>query len=331
MKFVDEAFITVRAGDGGNGCVSFRRERHLPFGGPNGGDGGDGGSVHFRIDESLNTLSDFRSRRLFKADNGAAGGGSDRNGKKGEDLVIPVPPGTLVYNEDTGELVGELVDAGEDLLVACGGRRGRGNAHFKSATTRAPRRSTPGEAGDEFRLRLELKLIADVGLVGLPNAGKSTLLETITAAHSKAATYPFTTLHPVLGVVEYNKWRRFVVSDMPGLIRGAAEGAGLGLRFLRHIQRTRLLLHLADIGGTVEQIVDDVMAITEELRSYDATLPEKERWLVCTKSDLCVDEAEEKSRAVAERLDWRAPVFVVSSHARLNLGDLNDAVMRFLS
>lgn len=331
MKFVDEAFITVRAGNGGSGCASFRRERRRPLGGPDGGDGGDGGSVRLRIDEGLNTLSDFRSRQLFNAENGAPGRGGDCNGKNGADVFIPVPPGTLVYNDDTGELIGDLTDENKEVLVARGGRRGLGNTHFKSASVRAPNRSTPGEDGDEFKLRLELKLIADVGLVGLPNAGKSTLLETVTAAHSRAAAYPFTTLHPVLGVVEYNRWQRFVVSDMPGLIRGASDGAGLGLRFLRHIQRTRLLLHLADMEGPVERVADDITAMTAELRAYDASLLDKERWLVYTKIDLCEDDAEQKSREITARLGWDAPSFTISAANRLHLEELKGAVMRFLS
>lgn len=330
MKFVDEAFITVRAGKGGNGCVSFRRERYLPFGGPDGGDGGDGGSIYLCLDESLNTLADFRAQTIFKAQNGIQGRGSKKHGKNGDDLSVQVPPGTLVYNADTGEFIGDLTGEDTKLLIARGGKGGLGNTHFKSATTRAPRRSTPGENGDQFNLRLELKLIADVGLIGLPNAGKSTLLGALTAASSKVGAYPFTTLHPILGVVNYNHWQSFVVSDMPGVIRGAADGAGLGLKFLKHIQRTRLLLHLVDIGTQeIEQAIDDVRTMTGELEAYDSALADKERWLVCTKSELCAD-AEAMHAQLVEHLNWKAPSFTISSMTQLNLQELKDAVMSFL-
>lgn len=331
MKFVDEASISVCGGNGGNGCVSFHRARCMPLGGPNGGNGGNGGSVYLRANENLNTLVDFRHKRLFKAQNGAPGMGSDCAGKNGEDLFIDVPPGTLVYDDETDELIGDIVGGSKPLLVARGGQRGQGNAHFKSATNRAPRQSTPGKKGDELRLRLELKIIADAGLVGLPNAGKSSLLRVISVARPKAASYPFTTLYPVLGTVEYTAWKSFVVSDLPGFIRGAADGAGLGIRFLKHVQRTRLLLHLVDIGTrTVEEAAEDFHCITGEMRAFDASLMDKTRWLVCSKSDLCPDEAEEKSCELARLVGWDAPVFVISSAARQGLSELTQAIMTFL-
>ena len=331
MKFVDEAGISVQAGKGGNGCASFHRARHLPFGGPDGGDGGDGGSVYLRVNRNLNTLVDFRHKRLFRAQNGTPGMGRGRNGKKGKDLFIDVPGGTLVYDQDTGELIGDLVDDNTPMLVARGGTRGLGNTHFKSASNRAPRQFTPGKEGGQSSLHLELKLIADVGLIGLPNAGKSSLLQAISAAHPKAANYPFTTLHPILGVVECETWKSFVVSDLPGFIRGAARGVGLGLRFLRHVQRTRLLLHLVDIGTTtVEQAAEDFRCITEEMCTFDPALPNKERWLVCSKCDLCGNETEEKSRALAQRVDMGERVFAISAAARSGLDKLKWAIMDFL-
>ncbi|MFQ5488195.1 MAG: GTPase ObgE, partial [Gammaproteobacteria bacterium] len=246
MKFVDEVTIRAKAGDGGNGCVSFRREKFIPFGGPDGGDGGDGGSVYLVGDPNLNTLVDFRTQRHYSAERGQNGSGANRTGKSGEDLLIPVPVGTLVRDCDTGELMGEVVATGQRLLVAKGGYHGLGNARFKSSTNRAPRKATSGTPGEERRLELELKLLADVGLLGLPNAGKSTFIRAVSAARPKVADYPFTTLYPNLGVVSVSQHRNFVVADIPGLIGGAAEGAGLGIRFLKHLSRTSLLLHLVD-------------------------------------------------------------------------------------
>src|SRR5210317_1407220 len=248
MKFVDEASIHVIAGKGGDGSASFRREKYIPFGGPDGGDGGDGGSIYLEGDSGLNTLVDFRHRRIYKAENGVQGKGQERYGKKGEDIYIRVPLGTIVSDENTGLTLGDVTEHGQHLLVARGGKGGLGNVHFKSSTNRAPRKFTPGEPGEEFQLHLELKVLADVGLLGFPNAGKSTLISTVSAARPKVADYPFTTLYPNLGVVRIDVERSFVIADIPGLIEGAAEGTGLGIQFLKHLQRTRLLLHLVDLA-----------------------------------------------------------------------------------
>ncbi|MFK3617786.1 GTPase ObgE, partial [Coxiella burnetii] len=248
MKFVDEAFVRVEAGNGGHGCLSFRREKFIPRGGPDGGDGGDGGSVYFVADKSVNTLVEFRYQRLLRAQNGQPGMGRLRSGKKGEDLIVPVPLGTTVYDKETSELIGDLIEAGDKLCVARGGRHGLGNTHFKSSTNRAPRRTTSGEEGEARELKLELKLLADVGLLGLPNAGKSTFIHAVSKATPKIADYPFTTLYPHLGVVRVEEYRSFVIADIPGLIEGASEGAGLGVQFLKHLERTQLLLHIVDIA-----------------------------------------------------------------------------------
>ncbi len=314
MKFVDEATIHVHAGNGGAGCVSFRREKYIPRGGPDGGDGGDGGSVYFVADENINTLADFRVQRRFRAGAGQAGAGRNRTGASGEDLLIPVPRGTRVHAAETGEFIGELLEDDERLLVAAGGRGGKGNLRFKSSTNRAPRQSTPGTAGEKRTLQVELTLLADVGLLGLPNAGKSTLIRAVSAARPKVADYPFTTLHPNLGVVSIEPHRSFVVADIPGLIEGAADGAGLGIRFLKHLSRTRLLLHLVD--ATAEDPVRDARAIIGELARFDALLAEKERWLVLNKCDLLTDEAVVATRhKLVAALDWKLPVYVVSALA----------------
>ncbi len=316
MKFIDEATIHVSAGDGGNGCVSFRREKFIPFGGPNGGDGGDGGSVFMIADESINTLVDFRYERHYRAQRGENGKGSDCTGKKGDDLVIRVPVGTMIYDTDTDELIADMVSAGQKVLVAQGGWHGIGNTRFKSSTNRAPRQSTPGTPGDQRELRLELKLLADVGLLGMPNAGKSTLIRTVSAARPKVADYPFTTLYPNLGVVRIAAHRAFVMADIPGLIEGAAEGAGLGIQFLKHLARTRLLLHLVDVspyGGSGDP-VDDARKIVAELGKYSAELARKERWLVLNKIDqLPEDEREARCQSVIEGLGWTGPVFRISA------------------
>jgi len=317
MKLVDEAEITVIAGNGGNGCVGFRREKFIPLGGPDGGDGGDGGSVWLVADENLNTLVDFRHQKLFRAQRGENGMGRQMYGKGGEDVVIAVPTGTVVHNVDTDEAIGDLTRHGDRLLVAQGGKGGLGNMHFKSSTNRTPRQSTPGTAGEERTLRLELKLLADVGLLGFPNAGKSTLIRAVSAATPKVADYPFTTLYPNLGVVSVEPARSFVIADIPGLIEGAADGAGLGALFLRHIQRTRLLLHLVEIepldgGDAVEQI----RTIERELGKFDAGLLDKPRWLLLNKADLIpADDARELGERIVSELGWSAPWFIVSGLA----------------
>ncbi len=292
MKFVDEAPINVNAGKGGNGCMSFRREKYIPFGGPDGGDGGDGGSVYLRADAALNTLIDFRFHRRHRAKDGQSGRGANCTGQGGDDLVLNVPVGTTVVDQDTGEVLGDLTLPGQRLLVAQGGFHGIGNARFKSSVNRAPRQTKPGQPGEMRNLKLELKVLADVGLLGLPNAGKSTLIHAISSARPKVADYPFTTLIPNLGVVSVSKMRSFVVADIPGLIPGAAQGAGLGIRFLKHLTRTRLLLHLVDImpiDGS--DPVDNMLAIEEELRAFSPTLAARPRWLVLNKLDL-IPEAE---------------------------------------
>ncbi len=315
MKFVDEATIRVEAGKGGAGCVSFRREKFIPKGGPDGGDGGDGGSVYLEGDANLNTLADFRYTRRFKAENGQPGQGGNRTGKSGADLVVRVPLGTVVFDADTGEEMGELTQAGRRLLVARGGFHGIGNARYKSSTNRAPRQSTPGTPGESRTLRLELRVLADVGLVGLPNAGKSTFIRAVSAARPKVADYPFTTVHPHLGVVSVEPHRSFVVADIPGLIEGAAEGAGLGVRFLRHLSRTRLLLHLVDVApADGSDPVAAVRAIERELARFSPALAARERWLVLNKIDLLPPE-ERAARCgdIVRCLEWDGPVFFVSA------------------
>jgi len=317
MKLVDEAEITVIAGNGGNGCVGFRREKFIPLGGPDGGDGGDGGSVWLVADENLNTLVDFRHERLFRAQRGENGMGRQMYGKGGADVVIPVPTGTVVHNVDTDEVIGDLTRHGERLLVAKGGKGGLGNMHFKSSTNRTPRQSTPGTPGEERTLRLELKLLADVGLLGFPNAGKSTLIRAVSAATPKVADYPFTTLYPNLGVVSVEPARSFVIADIPGLIEGAADGAGLGALFLRHIQRTRLLLHLVEIEPLDgSDAVEQIRTIERELAKFDAGLLDKPRWLLLNKADLIpADDARELGERIVSELGWTAPWFIVSGLA----------------
>lgn len=335
MKLVDEAEIEVIAGNGGNGCVGFRREKFIPLGGPDGGDGGDGGSVWLQADENLNTLVDFRHERIYKAQRGQNGMGRQMYGRAGEDRVITVPVGTVVTNVDTDEVIGDLVRHGDRLLVARGGKGGLGNMHFKSSINRAPRQATPGEEGEERTLKLELKLLADVGLLGFPNAGKSTFIRAVSAATPKVADYPFTTLYPNLGVVSVEPHRSFVIADIPGLIEGAAEGAGLGAQFLRHLQRTRLLLHLVDISpmeGGVEGIspVDQVRAIERELERHDPELLAKPRWLVLNKADLMFeDEARQAAEAIIAELGWTAPWYLVSALGREGTWPIMKDVMAF--
>ncbi len=329
MKFVDEATIEVRGGDGGHGCVSFRREKFIPRGGPDGGDGGDGGSVYLQVQRGLNTLTDFRHTRLFVAERGQNGAGRDRSGKQGEDLIVPVPLGTRVIDADTLELIGDLTHDEQRLLVARGGRRGVGNTRFKSSTNRAPRRATPGQPGEVRRLRIELQLLADVGLLGLPNAGKSTLIAALSAARPKIADYPFTTLHPNLGVVRLSPTRSFVMADIPGLITGAAQGAGLGTRFLRHLSRTRLLLHVVDASQS--DCADAVLTIADELQKFDADLATKERWLVCNKVDLLTSSQKQVLRQhLVERLSWQAPLFMISAVTHEGTAELTNQIMNRL-
>ena len=326
MKLVDEAEITVTAGNGGHGCVGFRREKFIPLGGPDGGDGGNGGDVWLQADENLNTLVDFRHQKSFRAQRGENGMGSQRYGKGGEDKVVVVPVGTVVTNVATDEVIGDLTRHGDRLLVARGGKGGLGNMHFKSSTNRTPRQSTPGGEGEERTLQLELKLLADVGLLGFPNAGKSTFVRAVSAATPKVADYPFTTLYPNLGVVSVELGRSFVIADIPGLIEGAAEGAGLGAQFLRHLQRTRLLLHLVDIaplqyeGDGVEAAMspaDQVRALERELERHDPALLDKPRWLVLNKADLLPpDEARALAGSIAAELGWTGPWHLVSAIGR---------------
>ncbi|MEM7027388.1 MAG: Obg family GTPase CgtA [Pseudomonadota bacterium] len=294
MKFVDQAMIRVEAGKGGNGCLSFRREKYIPKGGPDGGDENDGGSIYLHVDEGLNTLVDFRHNRIFTAKNGQPGMGRDRIGKSADDLLITVPTGTLVYDDDTDELIGDLTDKDESLLVAQGGFHGLGNARFKSSVNRAPRETTEGTLGETRNLRLELQVLADVGLLGLPNAGKSSFIRAVSSATPKVADYPFTTMYPSLGVVSVDVGESFVVADIPGLIEGASEGAGLGIAFLKHLHRTNLLLHIVDASLDPEQVIDGINIILQELRQFDVELYNKPRWLVLNKCDVLPDELIEE-------------------------------------
>ena len=319
MKFVDEATIDVAAGDGGNGCASFRHEKYKEFGGPDGGDGGRGGHVYALADASLNTLVDFRFTRRFEAHRGEHGKGSDMFGVKGDDIVLKMPVGTIIADAETGEVLHELLQAGEQVTIAKGGDGGFGNMHYKSSTNRAPRQKTPGWPGEKRSLKLELKVLADVGLLGMPNAGKSTLISAISNARPKIADYPFTTLHPNLGVVRVAAEKSFVVADVPGLIEGASEGAGLGHQFLRHLQRTRLLLHLVDVAPFDEGVdpVAQAKAIVAELKKFDQALYDKPRWLVLNKVDmLAAEEREKRIQGIVKRLKYKGPVFEISALTR---------------
>lgn len=335
MKLVDEAEIQVIAGNGGNGCVGFRREKFIPLGGPDGGDGGNGGSVWLVADENLNTLVDFRHERIFKAQRGENGMGRQMYGKAGEDRIITVPVGTVVMNVDTDEVIGDLTRHGDRLLVAKGGKGGLGNMHFKSSVNRAPRQATPGEEGEQRTLKLELKLLADVGLLGFPNAGKSTFIRAVSAATPKVADYPFTTLYPNLGVVSVEPHRSFVIADVPGLIEGAAEGAGLGTQFLRHLQRTRLLLHLVDVSpmeGGVEGVspAEQVRILESELERHDPELLDRPRWLVLNKADLMFeDEAKAAAEQIVAELGWKEPWFLVSALGREGTFPIMSRIMAF--
>jgi GTP-binding protein len=337
MKFVDEVTIRVQAGDGGNGCVSFRREKYIPRGGPDGGDGGDGGSVFLVADSGLNTLVDFRHQRRHRAERGENGSGRQMTGHKGEDIEVRVPLGTRVTDIDTEEVLGELVAPGDRLLVARGGFHGIGNTRFKSSTNRAPRQATRGTEGEQRELKLELILLADIGLLGLPNAGKSSLISKVSSARPKVADYPFTTLYPNLGVVRIDDNRSFVIADIPGVIEGAAEGAGLGIQFLKHLSRTRLLLHLVDMAPMDESVdlADNVRRIVGELEKYGSELADRERWLVLTKKDLLLDEEfAEKRQNLLTDLDWQGPVYEISSMTgegtRQLMFDLMDYLERLL-
>ena len=333
MKFVDEARILVEAGNGGDGVASFRREKFVPFGGPDGGDGGRGGSVFLVANSGLNTLADFRFTTTYRAEHGQRGAGSQSTGRSGADLHIQVPLGTAVHDADTGELIGDLTRHGDTLLVARGGRGGLGNVHFKSSTNRAPRRFIPGSAGEHRELALELQVLADVGLLGLPNAGKSTLLRAVSEARPKVADYPFTTLHPHLGVVRVGPERSFVMADIPGLIEGAAEGAGLGIRFLKHLSRTRILLHLVDIAPLDPEAepVKAVKALAAELEKFSPELAERERWLVLNKIDLLPpEEREAQAQLIAKGLRWTGPVFSVSAATGLGCKELSARLMERL-
>jgi GTP-binding protein len=313
MKFVDETSIEIIAGRGGDGACSFRREKFIPKGGPDGGDGGDGGSIYLIGNSNLNTLVDYRHQRLFRAERGESGRGGNCTGKSGEDLFIPVPVGTLAFDEETQELIGEVVEHDQKLLVAQGGFHGLGNTRFKSSTNRAPRQFTKGTPGEQRWLQLELKVLADVGLLGFPNAGKSTLITSISAARPKIADYPFTTLYPNLGVVKMGSHRSFVIADIPGLVEGAAEGAGLGIQFLKHLSRTSLLLHVVDLNPIdASDPITNIKAIQHECSKYSEQLAEKPTWLVLNKTDtLLAEEVAELTQKIIKACQWQAPVYQI--------------------
>ena len=332
MKFVDEVSIVVKAGDGGNGCMSFRREKFIEFGGPNGGDGGDGGSIYMEADTNLNTLVDYRYTRRFNAQRGENGRGNDQTGAKGEDTILKVPVGTTIIDADTQEVIGDLTEEGQRILVVQGGWHGLGNTRFKSSTNRAPRQTSDGKPGELRNLKLEMKLLADVGLLGLPNAGKSSFIRSVSAAKPKVADYPFTTLIPNLGVVSIGRFKSFVIADIPGVIEGAAEGAGLGIRFLKHLTRTRLLLHIVDLAPI--DFTDpalDAQIIVDEIEQFSPSLSERDRWLVLNKVDqLLDDEREERKQAVIDQLGWTGPVFMISALDGEGTKELAQAIMRYL-
>ena len=331
MKFVDEALVKIKAGNGGNGCMSFRREKFIPKGGPDGGDGGSGGSVILVADEALNTLSDYRYHISFSARNGEPGRGRNCSGKGGEDLLLKVPVGTCAYDDATDELIGELTKPDQQLLVARGGRGGLGNTHFKSSINRAPRKTIPGAFGEERELRLELNVIADVGLLGLPNAGKSSFIRAVSAARPKVADYPFTTLTPNLGVVQLDNYRSFVIADIPGLIEGAAMGAGLGIRFLKHLMRTRLLLHIVDMMPYEGDPARDACGIVNELEQFSPTLAEHKRYLVLNKMDIVPEEEREaRKQSIVEALAWQGPVYMISAISGEGVQELIYDVMSYI-
>ena len=332
MKFVDESNIRVEAGNGGRGHVSFRREKYVPFGGPDGGDGGDGGSIWAVADPNLNTLADFRFTKTFRAEHGAQGSRKNCSGTKGGDTLIPMPLGTRIFDVDTDELLGELTRRTQRMLIAKGGWHGLGNARYKSSTNRAPRQFSPGTPGEQRNLHLELSLMADVGLLGMPNAGKSTLLAAVSAARPKIADYPFTTLFPQPGVVSVGALRSFVMVDIPGLIEGAAEGAGLGIRFLKHLQRTRLLLHLVDIAPLDgADLTKTIRAINKELANFSEELASREQWLVFNKIDLMsAEESKTLIKGVLKKLKWKGQWFAISAVAHRGLDELCAAAMQWV-
>ncbi|OUR71766.1 GTPase ObgE [Methylophaga sp. 41_12_T18] len=333
MKFVDEAKIKVNAGNGGNGCLSFRREKYIPFGGPDGGDGGDGGDIYLEADDQVNTLIDFRYTRNFAAERGENGRSRMCSGARGEDFVIKVPVGTEAWDENTDELLGDLTNTGDRMMVAKGGWHGLGNTRYKSSINRAPRKTTDGSPGEARTLRLEMKLLADIGLLGLPNAGKSTFISQVSAAQPKVADYPFTTLYPNLGVVTMKDVRSFVIADVPGLVEGAADGAGLGIQFLRHLTRTRLLLHMVDMApaDVKQDPVESVETINRELENYSDALGSQDQWLVLNKMDLVPEDIrEELCQEVLDRLNWQGKVFRVSGQSGEGCDELCAQIMDYL-
>ena len=332
MKFVDEATISVEAGKGGNGCQSFRREKYVEFGGPDGGNGGNGGNLYVQAESSINTLIDYRYTRQFKAQNGQPGSGANCTGKTGEDLILLVPIGTVVYDVDSDDLIGEVVESGQMLLVAKGGQRGLGNACFKSSTNRAPRKTTKGEEGEFRSVRLELKLLADIGLLGMPNAGKSTLISSVSAAKPKIADYPFTTMYPNLGVVRVANQDSFVIADIPGVIEGASEGAGLGLKFLKHLSRTKIVLHVLDIVPMDDSDpIESFNIIESELEKYSKDLFNQERWLVLNKIDMIESsKIADKCKEIVDRINWTGRVFMVSAITGENTKAMMQHIMKKL-
>ncbi|HSH72051.1 MAG TPA: GTPase ObgE [Methylophilaceae bacterium] len=331
MKFIDEATIKLYAGDGGNGVATFRREKYEPMGGPSGGDGGHGGSIILEADRNINTLVDYRFKRVFRGERGKNGRGSDCYGAGGDDMLLRVPVGTVISDKASGQMLVDLSEHGQKATLAKGGKGGLGNIHFKSSLNRAPRQCTKGDPGEEIELYLELKVLADVGLLGMPNAGKSTFIRSVSAAKPKVADYPFTTLHPNLGVVRVDTNRSFVIADIPGLIEGAAEGAGLGHQFLRHLARTRLLLHLVDIAPYDEAVnpVREARAIVEELRKYDEDLYNKPRWLVLNKIDMLENSSSDVEKFVKE-YGWKGPCFAISAISGIGCKELIYAIMEHL-
>ena len=330
MKFIDETIILVKAGNGGNGCLSFRREKYIPFGGPDGGDGGQGGSVVIKAKDGLNTLADFRNRSKFIAPNGKTGGGKNKKGRSGDDLVIHLPAGSVIYDLDTEELICDLEKDGQSIVIASGGEFGLGNARFKTSTNRAPRKTTDGKVGEERQLKIVLKVLADVGLIGLPNVGKSSILAAVSMAKPKIADYAFTTIHPNLGVVLISDYEKFVVADLPGLIVGASTGAGLGIQFLKHISRTRLLLHVIDVSkNKLDQIMKDVDMIAKELKDYDQDLCKKDKWYVFNKIDvLSQQELEELKKYAKDAI--QSNKYYTSAIEGIGLNNLCEDIIEYL-